>query len=93
MAIATARDGISKKVPDPLQAAGPLFAKFNEDYRKTVPFTLRLRLGALPLNLKKTPPEAGNDNIESDDLNAFKALLGEARDVNLQISKLLIRFF
>lgn len=93
IAIATAKDGIAKRLPNSLQMAMPHFTKFTEEYHKFVPFTLRLRLGMLPLGLRQTPPETPNDNIESDDLNSFKSLLSETQNLNLQISKLIIHFF
>lgn len=94
MAIATAKDAISKKVADPLQASGPLFSKFVDDYRRAVPFPLRLRLGMLPLlDLGKVPQDMLNGDFETDDLAAFKTVLGDARDVALQVSKMVIRFF
>ena len=91
--IATTKNAFAQQTADPAQASAPLVAKFVEAYHKNVPFVLRLRMGALPLNLRKYPPENPSDTDDTDGLEKYKDFLADAKDVNLQISKMLIRFF
>ena len=93
MVIATTKNSFAQKTADLAQVSAPLVAKFVEAYHKSVPFVLRLRMGALPLNLRKYPPENPSDTDDTDGLETYKIFLADVKDVNLQISKMLIRFF